>query len=298
MGNWYRVTKRINGRLYNYWQRTKRVGKSVKTENRYIGPAFGRNDRVCITNIATGRTAERTVKDAKQGYLIVFDDVSGIPYKASHDQWRFEMIAKGDPMAPLPKFGITFKELAEQEAAAEISDPFAHARFGQPQFIPKTGYLPEAQQYVNEWGTHSYGEKRSAELYAADLEKGEGGMWRVEQQRDGSWRAHRITTTPGNTDPQLTTVAVASSVSPTAPYVPEEALPQLTPFTAQLEGKDKRDYEKRLAKIRAEDELIQYGNLKNRIKKQDAKVRAIKRKIKGIKTLNPFIGQAMLKEKQ
>ena len=39
MGNWYRVTKRINGRLYDYWQRTYRAGKAVKTENRYIGPA-------------------------------------------------------------------------------------------------------------------------------------------------------------------------------------------------------------------------------------------------------------------
>jgi hypothetical protein len=38
MGSWYRVTKRINGRLYHYWQRTYRAGKSVKTENKYIGP--------------------------------------------------------------------------------------------------------------------------------------------------------------------------------------------------------------------------------------------------------------------
>ena len=36
---WYKVTKRINGRFYDYWQRTYRVGKSVKTENKYIGPA-------------------------------------------------------------------------------------------------------------------------------------------------------------------------------------------------------------------------------------------------------------------
>jgi hypothetical protein len=38
MGNWYKVTKRINGRLYDYWQRTYRVGNSVKTQNKYIGP--------------------------------------------------------------------------------------------------------------------------------------------------------------------------------------------------------------------------------------------------------------------
>jgi hypothetical protein len=39
VGNWYRVTKKIHGRLYDYWQRTYRVGKSVKTENPYIGPS-------------------------------------------------------------------------------------------------------------------------------------------------------------------------------------------------------------------------------------------------------------------
>jgi hypothetical protein len=38
VGSWYRVTKKINGRLYDYWQRTYRIGKSVKTENKYIGP--------------------------------------------------------------------------------------------------------------------------------------------------------------------------------------------------------------------------------------------------------------------
>lgn len=35
---WYRVTKTINGRKYDYWQRTYRVAGSVKTENKYIGP--------------------------------------------------------------------------------------------------------------------------------------------------------------------------------------------------------------------------------------------------------------------
>lgn len=37
MGNWYKVTKKISGRFYDYWQRTYRAGKSVKTENKYIG---------------------------------------------------------------------------------------------------------------------------------------------------------------------------------------------------------------------------------------------------------------------
>lgn len=37
--SWYKVTKNINGRLYDYWQRTFRVGKTTKTENKYIGPS-------------------------------------------------------------------------------------------------------------------------------------------------------------------------------------------------------------------------------------------------------------------
>jgi hypothetical protein len=39
--NWYRVTKTIHGRQYYYWQKTRREGKHVRTENRYIGPADG-----------------------------------------------------------------------------------------------------------------------------------------------------------------------------------------------------------------------------------------------------------------
>lgn len=37
---WYKVTKNIGGRLYDYWQRSKRIGKKVKTECKYIGPAM------------------------------------------------------------------------------------------------------------------------------------------------------------------------------------------------------------------------------------------------------------------
>ena len=37
--NWYRVTKTIRGHKYDYWQKTYRVGRSVKTINKYIGRA-------------------------------------------------------------------------------------------------------------------------------------------------------------------------------------------------------------------------------------------------------------------
>jgi hypothetical protein len=39
MQGFYKVLKKLNGRMYEYWQRTYRVGGAVKTENKYIGPA-------------------------------------------------------------------------------------------------------------------------------------------------------------------------------------------------------------------------------------------------------------------
>ncbi len=62
MGNWYRVTKKINGRLYDYWQRTYRVGKSVKTENRYIGPS--RTPAPAVTLSTYSSTAPPTPEQA------------------------------------------------------------------------------------------------------------------------------------------------------------------------------------------------------------------------------------------
>jgi hypothetical protein len=39
---WYPIVKRINGRLYLYLQQSYRLGKRVKTRNKYIGPYSGR----------------------------------------------------------------------------------------------------------------------------------------------------------------------------------------------------------------------------------------------------------------
>jgi hypothetical protein len=58
VGNWYRVTKRISGRLYDYWQRTYRVGKVVKTENKYIGPASRAGPTLSAPDQYEGTVAE------------------------------------------------------------------------------------------------------------------------------------------------------------------------------------------------------------------------------------------------
>jgi hypothetical protein len=46
----------------------------------------------------------------------------------------------------------------------------------------------------------------------------------------------------------------------------------------------------------AKNERIQYGNLKDRIARQKAAVRAAKRNTKGIKALNPFLAQPIKKK--
>jgi hypothetical protein len=61
MGNWYKVKKRINGRLYYYWQRTQRVGGSVKTENKYIGPASGSALAASVYSATAPETPERVL---------------------------------------------------------------------------------------------------------------------------------------------------------------------------------------------------------------------------------------------
>lgn len=69
VGDWYRVSKRINGRRYDYWQRTYRVGASVKTENRYIGPSSSHTHNASLFDTtATSPTAqyERTVAEHRQ----------------------------------------------------------------------------------------------------------------------------------------------------------------------------------------------------------------------------------------
>ncbi len=161
MGNWYRVTKRINGHLYDYWQRTYRVGESVKTENRYIGPVRAQLNAPADRNVTA---------------------VSAIPSPAT---------------------------------SCNSGIPFARS---------------------------------------------------------------------------------SAAVSATAPHTPEEAVYQITPSTAHLTGKDRRDYEKHYEKIRREDERIQYGNLEARVARQEAAVRAAKRKTRGIKAINPFVAKLLVKK--
>jgi hypothetical protein len=171
---WYQVTKTINGRRYLYWQKTYRVGSSVLTLNKYIGPA------------------------------------NNPP----------RMPSVGAVMQNLPE---VHKELRSQYDAGTIT---------------KLKYL-------------------------------EG-----------------IATKPADVPLQPRTVAPQLDTrSSDRPLTPEAALEFITPFSQGIDPY----YVRQRDKVRREDERIQYGPAKARLKRQLAKIRAAKRKTKGTKALNPFL---------
>lgn len=45
MEGWHRVTKLIDGKLHDYWQRITRVGTSATYQTRYIGPSTAESEQ-------------------------------------------------------------------------------------------------------------------------------------------------------------------------------------------------------------------------------------------------------------
>src|SRR5262245_15828555 len=95
----YKVVKTINGHRYLYWQRTKRVGKAVKTENRYIGPAAGSPSSTpsTVSPSTYSTTAPRTPEDAKKYFTPTQKPVTSAETADAMDkilQRRQEILAK------------------------------------------------------------------------------------------------------------------------------------------------------------------------------------------------------------
>jgi len=90
-----------------------------------------------------------------------------------------------------------------------------------------------------------------------------------------------------------TRAALSPEISLDAPRTPEDAIWSLNPYH-NPDNVDLRQYKKSIDKERREDERIQYGPLRARLKRQRQKFLEAKRKTRGIKALNPFIAQALL----
>jgi hypothetical protein len=245
VGSWYRVTKKINGRLYDYWQRTYRVGRSVKTENKYIGPAgeIMRLAQMVVSNKASNlKIFERDGRNAL-GNLTgkkVYHLEGQVPYP--HPE-----IFRDAPPPAVMEFETKREAVnvmrTAQRIAARNADPW-------------TDHNSIAQ--------HKLAEKNNDLFIKADRER--------EARR----------------------VALAAAPT-TTNAISNDALYKLTP----LRVRDPTGISAKIADaIRREDERIQYGPLKARLKRQRQKFLAAKRKTRGIKALNPFLAQALLSTKK
>lgn len=113
MGNWYRVTKRINGRFYDYWQRTYRVGNSVRTENKYIGPS---GTMVPVATSSNGRTTGfipgygASSPSVAKVQIAPQNEKYGQPWTPEHAKLRFN---RYDGLTP--QFTRILKKLDEQQ---------------------------------------------------------------------------------------------------------------------------------------------------------------------------------------
>lgn len=117
MGSWYRVTKRINGRLYDYWQKTYRVGGSVKTLNKYIGPAGSASTAgpAVPTTSLHPSSAGRTLSKTSATYS------STAPYTPEAAKEHFKPAAAITPRKPM-----NIRELNRARKSILKADDFDH----------------------------------------------------------------------------------------------------------------------------------------------------------------------------
>jgi hypothetical protein len=258
MGNWYRVTKKIHGRFYDYWQRTERRGKHVKTFNKYIGPTMGRlpgiygrmerdftiyatpNDFVVVTlnkpnHFATSRDAAQFIENE--------------PEKAGYTTTAAQAISQMQrhfPTQPRPNY----HSLTTDQKKALLK-PLGRFPVAMPNEPTGTKVLIRSLDLPNN--------------YVVDTIK-------EAQFPDGTNYRY---------------------VEFNKPYTQRDAMEKLDPWH-NPDGVDLRKA-KRAAQLQIWDnESVKYGSARKA--RQAAAVRKVQRETRGIQKLNPFLGKAIKKK--
>jgi hypothetical protein len=128
---WYKVTKKINGRLYDYWQKTYRVGKSVKTLNKYIGPTRTLLRGQPIPGWRTMTSAERyNVKKDR-----IFHDAEIL-------NRQYDALREAETHSPSPATAFKPVMLPKHERTHEGKGPATctHSRVVSPDANPSRGW--------------------------------------------------------------------------------------------------------------------------------------------------------------
>jgi len=113
MNGCYKVMKTINGRRCDYWQRTWREGRSVKTHSVYIGPAAGPS----VGPSTYSASAPRTPEDSRNHFERLSDDFAYLK-KYEHAQRREDERIQYGPRAAR----IRRQEAAVRKAKRETAD--------------------------------------------------------------------------------------------------------------------------------------------------------------------------------
>jgi hypothetical protein len=100
MGNWYLVTKRINGHFYLYWQKTYRLNGKVKTLNQYVGPVAAKTPPM-------GSLKEQMANASPEHKQLRADYDAG---KISKLQYLEAIASKSEPTVPSNFQSLTWDE--------------------------------------------------------------------------------------------------------------------------------------------------------------------------------------------
>lgn len=303
MGNWYRVSKKIHGRFYDYWQRTERHGQQVKTFNKYIGPSGGRITNALASYDALAHEAQK-LYDRGQLLTTSQDPSAPAARQEYHDAFekvaRYQEIVLGHPIDDWarPK-GSGGGQLYRRDFIEELKK-----KFRSPPLSLFTCEICGKDRIVRNGKKHCAECDKTHDPFG--LAKGAYFCKRCETQTDRvDWEGKCYACEPSESNKPSRPLPSSAGTfvhprpenSPMRPRTSEEAADFLRPSHASMTGKDARDYAKQNQREIHDNESVQYGSVKQRKASQDAKVRAAKRKSRGTGAANPFLGQAIKKKK-
>jgi hypothetical protein len=257
MGAWYKVTKRINGRLYDYWQRTERLGRSVKTYNKYIGPS----GRTSMARSPEGFLARERMSPGP-------DHINERLRLTNQDPGTLEDIFTG----------------SEEEIQCKIGGhSFTVYRVVPPgKVITRGDFVFDseelAQDYLSRFG-HGRGvsEIVTARVNADDLTLAHS--WEEEDLAQGEFIY-----APNQYERTVVEHRNYLANSDYDAHIPAPEPPEPEPRYTNEEAREER------ARLRAEKKEFDAA-----MKEQTAKLRRARRETKGIKSANPFIAKALRK---
>jgi hypothetical protein len=277
VGKWYKVTKKIHGRLYDYWQRTERHGKQVKTFNKYIGPAYAQRyrDILAVAGETPGENSTRILRgdvhDSDFVYVKEIDDAVPPPVGFDSDKrWGNSALESYGVNSPammearkhLAKDAPLFTSSEEKEHIARTNA--LSAKISKTIDALNMGQIIGDEEIATAW---RWVERKRAERSEMERELGRRSR-SIQEEMDLVKR-----------------VRFADPRPPQTPDAPTTSDDRFSPST--LDPAERR-----------EDERIRYGNRAARVREQEAAVKAAKRKSRGTGAINPFLGQAINKDKK